>query len=294
MAIAASPYWGALPLVPAAPAVALPARVDALVIGAGYTGLAAARELAAAGRHVLVIDSGDPGGGCSGRNGGQVAYSFKPSGAELAARYGAEVATGICRDGQQALAHLRGLAQGAGLDMDWRGDGAFVGAHTPRAYAAMVRDAQTQPWGYDQRPRLVPRERQREEIATDFYHGGCVFPDDASVDPARLFVALHARAVAAGATVVGHCAATGLQRGAAGFEVATARGTVQARQVLLATNGYGGALSPWHQRRVIPIGSYQIATEPLGQARVRELLPQRRNVGDSRRVVVYYLSLIHI
>jgi glycine/D-amino acid oxidase-like deaminating enzyme len=58
--------------------------------------------------------------------------------------------------------------------------------------------------------------------------------------------------------------------------------------VLLATNGYSGALSPWHRRRVIPIGSYQIATEPLGQARMRELLPHGRNMGDSRRVVVYF------
>jgi glycine/D-amino acid oxidase-like deaminating enzyme len=286
--IAAAPYWGATPLVPAAPPRELPGSVDALIVGAGYTGLAAARELAAAGRAVLVIDAGDPGGGCSGRNGGQVAYSFKPSLAELTARHGAEVAAGICRDGQQAVLHLRSLALEAGLDMDWRGQGAFVGAHNRRAWASMVRDAETQPWGFDQHPQLVPRARQHEEIATDFYHGGCVFPDDASVDPARLLVALHARAVTAGATIVGHCAASGIQRSAAGFEVRTARGTVQARQVLLATNGYSGALSPWHRRRVIPIGSYQIATEPLGQARVRELLPHGRNVGDSRRVVVYY------
>ena len=286
--IAAAPIWGTPPLVPAETPAGIPASVDALIVGAGYTGLAAAYELAAAGRHVLVVDAGEAGSGCSGCNGGQVAYSFKPSQAELAARHGPEVAAGICRDGQQAVAHLRALAQDAGLDMDWRGNGAFVGAHTPRAWMAMVREAETQPWGFDQHPQLVPRARQREEIATDFYHGGCVFPDDASVNPARLQAALHSRARAAGAMVVGHCAATGIQRVPAGFEVRTARGTVSARQVLLATNGYSGALSRWHQRRVIPIGSYQIATEPLGQARVRELLPHARNVGDSRRVVVYY------
>lgn len=286
--ILAAPFWGEA-VAPSAPAPGeLPGSVDALIVGAGYTGLSAARELAAAGRSVLVVDAGAPGGGCSGRNGGQVAYSFKPTLAELSARHGAETAAGICREGQQALAHLRSLATDGGLDMDWRGRGCFVGAHTSRAYAAMVRDAETQPWGFDQRPQLIPRARLHEEIATDFYHGGCVFPGDASVDPARLLGALHARAAAAGARIVGHCAALRLQREAQGFEVLTAHGRVHARQVLLATNGYSRSLSPWHRRRVIPIGSYQIATEPLGQARVRELLPQGRNVGDSRRIVVYY------
>jgi glycine/D-amino acid oxidase-like deaminating enzyme len=70
--------------------------------------------------------------------------------------------------------------------------------------------------------------------------------------------------------------------------VLTSRGTVRARKVLIATNGYTGALSPWHRRRVIPIGSYQIATEPLGTERVRALIPNGRNIVDSRRVVVYF------
>ena len=68
----------------------------------------------------------------------------------------------------------------------------------------------------------------------------------------------------------------------------TSRGVVKARQVLLATNGYSGALSPWHRRRIIPIGSYQIATEPLGTECVRSLIPRGRNVVDSRRIVVYF------
>jgi len=63
---------------------------------------------------------------------------------------------------------------------------------------------------------------------------------------------------------------------------------VKAGKILLATNGYSGALSPWHRRRVIPIGSYQIATEPLGAERVRSLIPEGRNIVDSRRVVVYF------
>jgi glycine/D-amino acid oxidase-like deaminating enzyme len=134
----------------------------------------------------------------------------------------------------------------------------------------------------------VARADQHAEIDSDFYHGGCVYPDDASVDPTRMLLALLGRALRSGATVVDHCPVSAIRTSGDGFEVLTPRGIVQARQVLLATNGYSGPLSPWHRRRVIPIGSYQIATVPLGSARVRSLIPGGRNIVDSRRVVVYF------
>lgn len=268
--------------------IALPRIVDVLIVGAGYTGLAAARETAAAGRSTLVLEAGAFGAGCSSRNGGQVAYSIKPSLAHLSARHGAELARRICEEGGRALADLRALVTAKGLDVDWREQGCFVGAHTPRHFAAMAREAENQPRGLEQRISVVPKRLQRAEIASDFYHGGCVYHDDASVDPMRLLDALRTRAQAVGAAVVDHCPALGLQRSGGLHEVATPRGHVRARQVLLATNGYTGALSPWHRRRVIPIGSYQIATEPLGVERVRGLIPHGRNVSDSRRVVVYF------
>jgi glycine/D-amino acid oxidase-like deaminating enzyme len=280
--------WSEGQPVPAAVPDALPLEVDVLIVGAGYTGLSAARVLARAGRKVLVLDAAPFGGGCSGRNGGQVAYSIKPTLAQLGARHGSKIAAGICADGQQAIAHLRSLAQDEGLALDWRRRGCFVGAHTPKAFAALVREAETHPSGYVQEVDIIPRSRQHEEIASDFYHGGCVYPDDASIDPVKMLLALHQRAASSGALIVDRCEVQALQRSGELIEAATAFGPVRARQVLLATNGYSGALSPWHQRRVIPIGSYQIATEPLGQGRMQELLPQRRNMGDSRRVVVYF------
>ncbi|MFI4891485.1 MAG: NAD(P)/FAD-dependent oxidoreductase [Steroidobacterales bacterium] len=288
MPVAPTPFWSDGVALPVSSRRDLPPAVDALIVGAGYTGLSAARELARAGRSTLVLDAAPLGGGCSGRNGGQVAYSIKPTLAELSSRHGKRIAAGICAEGQQALAHLRSLALDEGLAMDWRERGCFVGAHTRKAFAALVREAETQPSGFVQRVQVVPRSRQHEEIATDFYHGGCVYPDDASIDPLRLLVALHRRAQGSGAVIVDRCEVTAIARSGDGFEAATALGRVRARQVLLATNGYSGALSPWHRRRVIPIGSYQIATEPLGQARLRDLLPQGRNFGDSRRVVVYF------
>jgi glycine/D-amino acid oxidase-like deaminating enzyme len=285
--ISTTPLWmenAAIPLLPAQPP---PADVDVLVIGAGYTGLSAARETAAAGRRTLVLDAGALGAGCSSRNGGQVAYSIKPTFESLKAKFGGEAAFGICREGLDAVAYLRALAT-QHVDCDWRQDGCFFGAHTAKHFTKMVQDARNQPRGLEQRISIVPRAEQSAEIDSDFYHGGCVYHDDASVDPTRLLLSLLSLAQAGGATVMDRCGVNAIKSVRDGFEVLTARGTVKARQVLLATNGYSGPLSPWHRRRVIPIGSYQIATEPLGANRVRALIPRGRNIVDSRRVVVYF------
>jgi len=286
--ISTTPYWleGLQP--PVEPELPIQKSVDVAIIGAGYTGLSAARETAGAGRSTLVLDGGEFGAGCSGRNGGQVAYSFKPSFEVLARRHGRERALAIGREGFAAMEYLRSLAQDQNLAFDWRRSGYYYGAHTARHFDVLLREAERQPPGLEQRIGVVRRADQGTEIDTPYYHGGLVYHDDASVHPAKLLLALRQRAVEAGAQVRHRCEVQSLQRQREGFELKTAHGVVRARQVLIATNGYTGPLTPWQRRRVIPIGSYQIATEELGEARVRALLPGMRNVGDTRRVVVYF------
>ncbi|MDB6083245.1 MAG: dependent oxidoreductase family protein [Gammaproteobacteria bacterium] len=282
------PYWQEGIVARDVPSRPLPARVDVLIVGAGYTGLSAARETSTAGASTLVLEAGAVGAGCSGRNGGQVAYSIKPSFTALKALHGENRAYAICREGREAVTYLRRLAAEPGMDFDWRDQGCFFGAHTQRHFQAMARDAENQPPGLEQRISVVPKAEQAEEIASDFYHGGCVYHDDASVDPMRLLLGLLRRAQDGGADVVEHCPVEAVQPSGDGFEILTPRGKIQARKVLIATNGYSGPAFPWLRRRVIPIGSYQIATEALGIEAVRALIPKGRNIVDSRRVVVYY------
>ncbi len=279
-------YWAAaIPSVSVAP---LPAAADVVIVGSGYTGLTAARETALAGRSTLVLDAGGIGDGCSARNGGQVAFSIKPSHAEITRRHGVAIATRIYQEGFEAVANLREQARGENVNCDWRDVGCFVGAHTVRHFDALVREAESQPPGLEIAFKVVPPERQLEEIDSPLYHGGVVYPDEAAIHPGQLVRALHSRAAVAGAEFRSHCAVTSLTRTPAGFEVLTDQGVLRARQVLIASNGYTGAFSPWHRRRILPIGSYIIATEPLDPALIRRLIPRGRNVGDTRRVIVYY------
>jgi glycine/D-amino acid oxidase-like deaminating enzyme len=281
------PYWHeGVDLSARGQGAALPSAADVVVIGGGYTGLSAAAVTAAAGRSTVVLDAATLGWGCSGLNGGQVSTSIKPGLARLGQRFGNQRAHAIAREGIRALDRLHERARS--FDCDWHPVGRFHGAHSPRHYARLAQLARVQRDELGIPCELVPEGEQRREIGSDFYHGGLVYPRHAAVHPARLLLALYGEAIGAGATFHERCPAISIDRQGHGFAVHTAQGTIAARNVLVATNGYTGPFSPWHRRRVIPITSQQVATEPLDPALVQRLLPTRRVITDTRRLVVYF------
>jgi glycine/D-amino acid oxidase-like deaminating enzyme len=283
-----SPYWWDQVPRPSLPEMALPAKVDVAVIGSGYTGLSAALQTARGGRDTLVIDAGDAGWGCSTRNGGQISTSVKPGFEALARRHGPQRAAAIIKEGQNSLAWIADFVAAEKIDCDFRVVGRFHAAHTAGRYETLAREHAAQPKGLEVDAHMVPRAEQRRELGTDAYFGGTVYTRHASVHPAKFHQGMLDRAMAAGARVIPHCAATAIERDGTGFRIATARGIVAARHVIVATNGYTGRLTPWLRRRVIPIGSYIIATEPLAPAVMQRLMPKDRIVSDTRKVVYYY------
>jgi glycine/D-amino acid oxidase-like deaminating enzyme len=198
------------------------------------------------------------------------------------------VARAILEEGQASLDYLHGLVRDEALDCDLREVGRFHGAHRPHLYDALARDcAAGHPvWKTD--AFMVPRSEMARELGTEAYHGGIVYPRHCAIDVARYHPALLQRVLAAGVAVRSHCPATRLERQGTGFVVTTPAGAVRAGKVILATNGYSGPLSPHHRRRIIPIGSYMIATEELPQALVDRLFPTDRILSDTRKLVYYY------
>ncbi len=284
----ATPYWWDGAPLPALPEQPLPAAADVVVVGSGYTGLCAALVTARAGRGTVVFDAGDAGWGCSTRNGGQIGTSLKPGFAELAAKHGAERARAILEEGLRSLAWIGEFVAAEHIDCDFRVCGKFVGAHNPRGYERLGQKLESQVDGLEIEAHLVPRAEQHAELGTDLYHGGAVYPTFAALDPAKYHRGLIERVLDAGATVIDHCRVTTIGRDGDDFRVATSRGTIKARDVIVASNGYTGALTPRLRRRVIPIGSYIIATEPLPREQMDRLIPRDRMLGDTRRLVFYY------
>ena len=285
-----TPYWWDDVPRPALAPAELPASVDVAVIGAGYTGLHAALQTARGGCSTLVLDAEDAGWGCSTRNGGQVSTSIKPSFELLAKRHGPQLAFDILKEGHRSLAFIADFIRSEAIDCDFHQVGRFHAAHNAAQYEALARRVTHQPKGLEVDAHVVPRASQREELGSDVYWGGVVYSGHCSVHPARYHQGLLDRALASGAQVMPRCAVTGVERQGQRFRVKTAKGDVMARDVVVASNGYTGRATPWLQRRVIPIGSYMIATEELPEGMTDRLIPKNRIVSDTRKVVYYYRS----
>ena len=282
-----APYWWDVAPRPEIEAAAPPKRADAVVIGSGYTGLCASLQLARAGREVVVLDAESAGWGCSSRNGGLVSTGLKPGFDDLAPHHGA-AARAIVTEAHNALAFIKDFVAEEELACDFDVGGKFFGAHTPAHFEKIAAAGDRQPEGLAVKAHVVPRAEQAREIDTEFYHGGVVFEEHASIDPAKYHSALLAKVRAAGVTIVPHCRAGAIRRDGDRFTVESEGGTVDAGQVLVATNGYTDAVAPWVRRRVILIGSYMIATEPLPAAVMDRIMPTARTIGDTRKVVYYY------
>ena len=268
-----TPYWwDKTPppdLVPQSP----PDKADVVIVGAGYTGLSAALQTARAGRHTVVIDAENVGVGCSTRNGGHISTSIKPGYDELSKKYGKERAYSILKEGHNALAWIEDFISHEGIDCEFEVKGKFIGAHNPKQYEKLAKRASDPIKGLEHEAYLIPKADQHSELGTDRYHGGIVLPNIASVEPAALHRGILDKVIAAGATIVTHCPATRIDKDSTLFNVETPKGRIQAKAVIIATNGYTNSATPWFRRRIIPIGSYIIATEPLAPELMDRLMP---------------------
>lgn len=283
-----TPYWWRRSPRPQPSEAALPAEVDVAVIGSGFTGLNAAIQTVRAGRHTLVLDQDAVGFGCSTRNGGQVSTSIKPGYEALSRRVGAQRAHDILREGHDALDWLDTFIQHEAIDCDFRRCGRFHGAHTQGWFESLAREVEAEPAGLETDSYLVGPDELASEIGSEFYFGGVVRPRHAALDPGRYHQGLVDIAQREGVQIASYCQVTGLAGERGRFELQTQRGPVRAREVLVATNGYTSSLTPWQRNRVIPIGSYIIATEKLPKEQIQRLFPTNRVVTDTRKLVVYY------
>jgi glycine/D-amino acid oxidase-like deaminating enzyme len=212
----------------------------------------------------------------------------KPSQGKLEAKYGQEQAREIRNEGENALKWIEEFIDKEEIDCSFSRCGRFHAAHSQEQFDVLAKDAEQLSKHENIPVDIISKQDQRKELGTDLYSGGVVFHRHASVDPAKYHRGLLNLALGAGAKVVGNCHAEKINKALAGFEVLTSKGTISCKQLVIATNGYTSKLTPWLQRRVIPIGSYIIATEPLEKKLMDELFPTNRIVSDTCKVVYYY------
>lgn len=263
-----------------------PARCDVLVVGGGYSGLSAAAGLAARGRDVVVVDAEDVVARASTRNGGMVIPELKFGPDTLVRRHGA-CGEALVRHTLDAYVHLRDLVAEEDVECDWQETGGLLLAHHARLVRGLQEDARE--WEARGEPvAFLDRDALGAEIGSDAYSGGFLMRRTAGIQPAKLHAALLARATRAGAQVHHRTRVTRIERTTDDFRVQTTRGAIAAADVLLAANAYVDGALPSLRRRVLPIGSFVIATEPLSADAQQAVLPGRRMCFDTKHLLNYW------
>lgn len=280
-------WWEAAPVKPV-PRQGLARKVDVLIVGAGYAGLSAGLALARAGRSVAAFDAMNPGEGASSRNGGITSGSIRPDFATLSRRFGEGKALAIEAEGKAAREYLYDFIKTEGLECDFQLAGLFRGAIGYEQYEAMARGADALAKKLGVESYAVPHAEQRNYIGTDHYRGGAVRMDIGGLHPAKFHAELLRVALASGLSVHSSTPVISIERDGAGFRVLTAAGTVQARQVLVCTNGYTDGASPYLRRRLVPVRSRMIATEELAPEVMARLMPKRMMMGEGLQLGFYY------
>jgi glycine/D-amino acid oxidase-like deaminating enzyme len=266
-----------------------PQRVDVAVIGAGFTGLSAARTLAKSGASVAVFDTQTIGWGASSRNGGMVLTGLKLPASTLIARYGKEVTARMYAASLESIDFVERLVREENIACDFARCGHLEVACKRKHFDDFRRSAEETARHFHHHQRLIPKDQLQSEIGSAIYHGGLVDDSSAGVNPARLVAGLASAAERAGAAIFERAHVDQIQReGASGWKVATARGTLRAHNVIVATSGYTTRVTPALQKKIIPIGSYIIVTEVLPEKLAAELSPRNRMIYDSKNYLYYY------
>ncbi|MEC9345130.1 MAG: FAD-binding oxidoreductase [Pseudomonadota bacterium] len=281
------PWWREDAGRPAPPEPDLPATVDVVIVGAGYTGLSAALTLAQSGARVAVFDSGDPGDGASGRNGGMVGDRLNVSWRTLARRYGAGRATALQQEARSAVDYVERLTVDLGIDCGFARVGRFCAAASPAHLRAMRRELEAEPEDLRE-GRIIPPGETAAYVDSPLYHGGELIETVGCIHPVRYHTGLLEAVRKAGVPVLARTQVLASEEDDDGLTVETGIGFVRADRMLVCTNGYTDMLEPNLQRRVVPVTSAMIATGELDPDLVARLVPGGRMITDSFHLLHYF------
>jgi glycine/D-amino acid oxidase-like deaminating enzyme len=287
-----SNYWLNTVQMPVGTPGDLPVRADVAIVGAGFTGLSAARTLAQRGAKVAVFETNTIGWGASSRNGGMVLTGMKLGVETLAARYGMEAAKRMYAASLASIDLVERIVGEEKIDCNFSRCGHLEVACKQSHFDTYARSVEVIAREFNHQRRIVPRNELGAEIGSDIYHGGIVDEASGGLNPARYVAGLGRAALNAGACIFENARVKQIEPdtrdGTSGFRVVTSRGNLFAKDVFIATSGYTSDVTPALQKKIIPIGSFIIATERLHEALAHELSPRNRMIYDSKHYLYYY------
>lgn len=281
-------WWATAPELPSYTDRPLPARADVVIIGSGYTGLSAARVLAQRGASVVVLEKETIGWGASSRNGGQVLTGVAVGPQTLIQLIGLEAAKALHAFSLRGLDFIENLIAVENIDCEFERPGHLEAAAKPGHFKHFQHAQEILARDFNHPVRVLSRSDQHAELDSSYYHGVLVDDRSAVVHPAKYVRGLARAAERAGAQLIERTPALGIERTSTARRVFTPRGPIECGAVLVATNAYTDGAVPQLRRRIIPVGSYMIATAPLRDDVAARLIPRRRAVYDSKNFLAYF------
>ena len=270
----------------------LPDAVDVAIVGGGFCGLSAARALAKRGVNVAVCEAETFGWGASCRNGGMVLTGMKMPVTTLIKRYGREIVRKMYAASLESIDCVEQIVREENIECNFSRCGHLEVACKQAHFDGYSESVALVKREFQHELRIIPKSELRAEIGSDIYFGGMVDETSAGLNPARYVAGLARAAQRAGACLHDHTRVKKIQaesqNGSRRFLAHTSKGAIRAREVILATGAYTAEATPALQKKIIPIGSYIIATEVLPAGLARELSPRNRMIYDSKHFLYYY------
>jgi glycine/D-amino acid oxidase-like deaminating enzyme len=272
---------------PIYPPLSADRSADLCVVGGGFTGLSAAYHAAEAGAETVLIEAAEPGWGAAGRNGGQVIPGLKLDPDDLERRFGPERGRRLVDFAGAAPDLVFELVAKHQIDCGARRQG-WVHAVHGRAALPVEEDRVRQWQARGAALEMLDRDQVAAVLGTNEFIAGLLDPRGGWLQPLAYARGLARAAQGAGASLHGRSPATRIDRSTDGWEIATPSGKVAAKQVLICTNAYTGQLCSRLARSLIPVTSYQVATEPLSDELRARILPKGHVGSDTRRLLRYF------
>ncbi len=266
----------------------LPEKVDVAIIGGGYTGLSAARTLAKNGTSVVVLEAETIGWGASSRNGGMVLTGLKVGMGTVLKRYGREIARRLFQYSLDSIDTVEQIVKEENIECGFARCGHLLTANKPNHFDALKEEVEFMEKEFNHRLQLIPQANQRAEIGSNIYYGAILDECSGGLNPGQYVAGLASAAEKAGATLHARARVQRLERRENRFLVETERGSLSAESVLVATSGYTGNVTRKLQKKIIPIGSFIIATERLSDEQAKGLIPNGRMIFDSMHYLNYF------
>lgn len=266
----------------------IPEKVDVAIIGGGYTGLSAARTLAKHGAKVVVLEAQTNGWGASSRNGGMVLTGLKVGMGTVIKKYGREMAKELFQCSLNSVETVEQIVKEENINCGFARTGHLLAANKPKHFEALKDEVDFMAKEFNHKVRLVPPSELKSEIGSNIYHGGLLDEVSGGLNPAQFVAGLAGAAEKAGAMLCARARVNRLRREQNRFILETERGSLTAESVFAATSGYTGNVTKKLQRKIIPIGSFIIATERLSDELAHELSPKNRMIFDYKHYLNYF------